>query len=63
MEKGLAGDQEADVHSSLALLSYMEMGETYLQHSTYLGFMAEWPESSLSSVKTHENPLGWILSD
>ncbi len=29
-----------------------------LQHSTDLGFTAVWPNSILSSVKTHENTLG-----
>ncbi len=43
--------------------SYVEMGETTegqtpLQHSTDLSFMLLWPNSILSSVKTHENTLG-----
>ncbi len=33
-------------------------GQTSLQHSTDLGFTAVWPNSFLSSVKTHENTLG-----
>ncbi len=33
-------------------------GQTSLQYSTDLGFMAVWPNSILSSVKTHENTLG-----
>ncbi len=33
-------------------------GQTSLQQSTDLGFMAVWPNSILSSVKTHENTLG-----
>ncbi len=33
-------------------------GQTSLQHSTDLGFMAVWPNSILSSVKTKENTLG-----
>ncbi len=32
--------------------------QTSLQHSTDLGFMVVWPNSILSSVKTHENTLG-----
>jgi len=38
-----------------------QKGETSLQHSTDLGFMPEWPNSSHSSVKTHENPPGIIF--
>ncbi len=33
-------------------------GQTSLQQSTDLGFMAVWPNSILSSVKTHEITLG-----
>ncbi len=33
-------------------------GQTSLQHSTDLGFMVVWPNSILSSVKTHENTFG-----
>ncbi len=33
-------------------------GQTSLQHSTDLGFMAVWPNSILSSVNTHENTHG-----
>ncbi len=32
-------------------------GQTSLQHSTDLGFIAVCPDSILSSVKTHENTL------
>ncbi len=33
-------------------------GPTTLQHSTDLGLILVWPDSILSSVKTHENILG-----
>jgi len=36
---------------------YFTEGQKSLQYSSDLTFMAEWPDSSLSSAKTHANPL------
>ncbi len=43
---------------AVAVSSLQTSLQTSLQHSTDLGFMSVWPDSILSSVKTHKNPLG-----
>ncbi len=47
-----------ELHDRICRLEKFTEGQTSLQHSTDLGFMAVWPNSILSSVKTHENTLG-----
>ncbi len=47
-----------ELHDDICRWEKPTEGQTSLQHSTDLGFMAVWPNSILSSVKTHENTLG-----
>ncbi len=47
-----------ELHDHICRWEKPTEGQTSLQHSTDLGFMAVWPNSILSSVKTHENTLG-----
>ncbi len=47
-----------ELHDHICRWEKPTEGQTSLQHSTKLCFMAVWPNSILSSVKTHENTLG-----
>ncbi len=47
-----------EIHDHMWRYDKSTEGQTSLQHSTDLGFMAVWPNSILSSVKTKENTLG-----
>ncbi len=47
-----------ELHDHIYRWEKLTEGQTLLQHSTDLGFMAVWQDSILSSVKTHENTLG-----
>ncbi len=47
-----------ELHDHICRWEKPTEGQTSLQHSTDLGFMAVWPNSIPSSVKTHENTLG-----
>ncbi len=47
-----------ELHDHICRWERPTEGQTSLQHSTDLGFMVVWPNSILSSVKTHENTLG-----
>ncbi len=47
-----------ELHDHICRWEKSTEGQTSLQHSTDLGFMAVWQDSILSSGKTHENTLG-----
>ncbi len=47
-----------ELHDHICRLEKLTEGQTSLQHSIDLGFMAVWQDSILSSVKTHKNTLG-----
>ncbi len=46
-----------ELHDHICRWEKPTVGQTSLQHSTDLGFMAVWLNTILSSVKTHENTL------
>ncbi len=46
-----------ELHDHICRWEKPTEGQTSLQHATNLGFMAVWPNTILSSVKTHENTL------
>ncbi len=50
-----------ELHDHICIREKPTEGQTSLQHSTDLDFMAVWPNSILSSVKTHESTLGNVI--